>query len=380
MYEVLALSMQIVGRPAEEVDRVVLSLADFGTANFPTLMFSAAYLVRLGRDQAGLNLYREASRMQPEQPEPFLLGLRLARKLQAADALSWAACGVLQYAWGKDHSAQHREAENAAVEAVARLRKAGDQERALAFEQALREARRRDIRVRLDWSGTGDLDLLVEEPGLSVCSFAQRETPGGGILLHEGYGPDAANCYEEYVCPLARSGEYRLTVRRSGGDVVGRRATLTIIQHQGAANEQTQSQTLTIAGDDIVVRFNLAGGRRTADRPVSVDASTTQLPSKAAARRLIPPQGIQPAALEYEQSRSRMAGLDVRRTGAVGFQPIIQIVPDGATFSAQAVVSPDRRYVRIGVSPVFTNLTDVFTFTFAGPGAGTTTRSGGPGN
>ncbi|MEZ6067355.1 MAG: hypothetical protein R3B90_17000 [Planctomycetaceae bacterium] len=44
MYEVLALSMTIQGRPEADVRRVVLSLADFGTADYASVTYSAAYL------------------------------------------------------------------------------------------------------------------------------------------------------------------------------------------------------------------------------------------------------------------------------------------------------------------------------------------------
>jgi general secretion pathway protein D len=54
----------------------------------------------------------------------------------------------------------------------------------------------------------------------------------------------------------------------------------------------------------------------------------------------------------------------------VGFQPIIQTIPDGAVLTVRAVISADRRYVRLSVSPQFTNITDVFTFSFIGGGGG----------
>jgi hypothetical protein len=38
--------------------------------------------------------------------------------------------------------------------------------------------------------------------------------------------------------------------------------------------------------------------------------------------------------------------------------------------NAAAVVSPDRRYVRLAVSPVFSTITDVFTFSFVGGATG----------
>jgi type II secretory pathway component GspD/PulD (secretin) len=51
---------------------------------------------------------------------------------------------------------------------------------------------------------------------------------------------------------------------------------------------------------------------------------------------------------------------------SVGFQPQIAVIPDGVQLTVQAVVSADRRYVRLSVLPLFTTITDVFTFTTAG--------------
>ena len=47
--------------------------------------------------------------------------------------------------------------------------------------------------------------------------------------------------------------------------------------------------------------------------------------------------------------------------------------------SATGVVSADRRYVRIAVSPIFSTIGDVQTFTFAGAGRRSRTRQGGGG-
>jgi hypothetical protein len=41
-----------------------------------------------------------------------------------------------------------------------------------------------------------------------------------------------------------------------------------------------------------------------------------------------------------------------------------------------AVVSPDRRYVRLSLAPTFTAITDVFTFSFAGSGNPNQTGTG----
>lgn len=51
---------------------------------------------------------------------------------------------------------------------------------------------------------------------------------------------------------------------------------------------------------------------------------------------------------------------------STGFQPVIQQVQEGITLSVTAVVSSDRRYVRLSVNPQFNSITDVFTFSFIG--------------
>lgn len=55
---------------------------------------------------------------------------------------------------------------------------------------------------------------------------------------------------------------------------------------------------------------------------------------------------------------------------ATGFQPIVQFFPDGVSLTVTAVISADRRYVRLTLFPFFSNIVDVFAFTFAGGGFG----------
>jgi type II secretory pathway component GspD/PulD (secretin) len=70
---------------------------------------------------------------------------------------------------------------------------------------------------------------------------------------------------------------------------------------------------------------------------------------------------------------------------AVGYTPVITPIESGVTMTVAAVVSADRRFVRLSVLPRFQEITNVFTFTFvggtgAGPtgmGAGATGTSGG---
>lgn len=62
---------------------------------------------------------------------------------------------------------------------------------------------------------------------------------------------------------------------------------------------------------------------------------------------------------------------------SAGFQPIIQFFPDGVQLTVSAVISADRRFVRLTLSPFFTNIVDVFAFSFAGGGIGGQLGGGG---
>ncbi len=156
--------------------------------------------------------------MEPTRPEGYILGLRLARELKDFAGVQWAATGVLQTAWRKDYEELHREAEDAVLEAERALREAGKQTEADALRDAMARARVRDLFVRLQWSGDGDLDMSVEEPLGTTASCQQPRTTGGGVHWHDGYGPDPKNCYEEYVCAFGMPGVYVVRVRRSRRD------------------------------------------------------------------------------------------------------------------------------------------------------------------
>ena len=66
-----------------------------------------------------------------------------------------------------------------------------------------------------------------------------------------------------------------------------------------------------------------------------------------------------------QQYQQRLAAS--RRGGNPGFAPVITTLPSGAQLGASAVVSPDRRYVRMNLQPFFSSVGPVQTFTFQNP-------------
>lgn len=380
MYDVLAVSMEIVGRPKAEIERVLLSQIDFTAVDVPSMLYSAAVLTRLGREEQALHLYRQASRLAPERAEAYALGLKLATQAKDDDAVLWAATGILQHVWKKGYEQQHRKAENAALDARQRLRERGDKAGLKAFDEALTVARRRDLVLKLEWSGSGDLDMSVEEPFGTICSLEVPQTQGGGVLTHDGAGPKQQNCYEEYVCPQAFPGEYRVRVRHITGRIVGKRAVLTVIRQQNTPKESKERIPVVLEERDSLITVTLADGRRKKvarfvdEAPELLFVGGGKRPSsnrvfrpgaKAAAKSRV-------AADRFAASRNRM-GIPRGRNSAVGFQPVIAVIPEGVRTTATAVISADRRYVRLTLNPVFSSLTDVFTFSyqsFGGQGAG----------
>jgi len=64
--------------------------------------------------------------------------------------------------------------------------------------------------------------------------------------------------------------------------------------------------------------------------------------------------------IEQQQLLLRNRG----NSGGVGFRPIVTWLPTGTNFTASAVVSPDRRYVRMSLAPFFSSIPRVDTFNY----------------
>lgn len=354
MYTVLALEMGKAGRPQSQIERVLLSNIDFSAVNVGNILYSAAYLARFGAKEKALEMYRQASRVDPARLEPYVHGLKLAREAASVDAVAWAATGILTRAWSKDYPALHRDAEAAARDLEASLRTQGREEEAQWLARELASSLVRDLTLELSWSGKADVDLLVEEPSGAICSVDNAATAGGGVFVHDGMGAAADDTFEKYVCPRGQSGEYRAMVRYVSGDVVGKRAVLKIIRYQGTPRQVEDRVTVALGPQDKIVRISLNMGRM---EELSAAPLLQNMPAQAAA-----------AGAGFRRETIAARRLPLRSTAAPGYQPIISFINEGVTLNAMAVVSGDRRYVRMNLQPIFNAITDVQTFSFINSG------------
>lgn len=376
MYESLGMALELDGRPKDQIERAIMSACDFST-NPEELMLIARYLSHVGLDKRAVSVYQQVVKAAPLAQEAYALGLRAAQRAKDPAGIRWATVGILKQAWPADQQEIRNAAVRVAKAALDELRKNGDASAADAFQRDLDAALVRDCVVKVSWSGDADVDLIVEEPSGTICSLREPRTIGGGVAMGDSYANpegDASEAFSEtYVCPEAFAGEYKVRIRKVWGKTVADRVTVDVYKNFRSENEQHQRQHIAVGEDDAMVLFNLDQGRRT-DPIEAQQLAATLRRQDSISRAVLAQQLGSLSETGAVPGRSNVDPFDLRRQlalargGAVGFQPVIISLPEGTQLFATAVVSADRRYVRITASPNFTGIGNVTTFTFAGAG------------
>ncbi|HVX12135.1 MAG TPA: VWA domain-containing protein [Pirellulales bacterium] len=414
MYESLSIAMQADQRTPEEIERVLLSVLDFAS-NPLEVMYLAQYMARSGLDKRALQLFEQVSQIWPFAPQPYIAGLQLAQKLDDQEAIEWSTLGILGQPWPNQYIHIWENGWNAAQATLERLKSENRKSEADAYKKKVDEALSRDLVVVVSWNGEADVDLLVEEPSGSVCSFRMPRTLSGGMMLGDTVSRSkkdelkAEGAQEAYACPKGFNGEYRIFVRRVWGKVTANKVTVDVFWHYWTKKERTMRKQIDLSGGEAVCVVDLQDGRRTEplEQQQLANAVANQMAlaclwySLDQERIAIASAGTQVdvnrqlnAQTDYgaigSMSRSRAkqvgngpGGLNrvnpffVR--GAAGYQPVISSLPQGAQMFTTAVVSADRRYVRVTPIPIFSVVSEVNTFNFVTGQGGTSAGAGGGG-
>ncbi len=202
MYESLGIAMELAGEPPAEIERAIMSACDF-TDSPEELMLIAQYLSHLGFDARAVGIYQQVIKSAPLHYEAYVLGLRAAERAGSTEGLRWAILGVLQHDWPLAQQEIVNLARRVAKAVLAQMQTAADD--AQLFQRELEQALVRDVVIRVSWSGEADIDLIVEEPGGTVCSVQQPRTAGGGVCLGDAFASrdntqSAEGLSEEYRC------------------------------------------------------------------------------------------------------------------------------------------------------------------------------------
>jgi hypothetical protein len=380
MYEALALALEISGAPSTEIERALMSAVDF-SESVDDIFYIATYMSRSGLEQRALKLFHEVAAANPTRPEPYAMALNTAQRVNDQHALRWASVGILSQAWPKGQENLRLRAMGVAKEMYRELTQSGNEEAAKQFRDEINQALVRDCVANVTWTGDADVDILVEEPSATICSLQNPRTTAGGVMLGDtsAESVDGDAITETYVCPEGFTGRYRLLIRRVWGEVSAGKVSVEITVAKGTDIEQTIRRQIPLTDEPSMVVFEVPGRRREplTDHQVATVAKRLEVNRTVLAQQLN--QSTSPdVARDFALDRILAAnGLIPRLRGAVGFQPVITQIPDTNSLSGTAVISADRRYVRISPSPFFSNLRSVSTFNFATGGTGTGGGGGG---
>ncbi len=389
MYEALAVAMEAAGQPHEEVERALLSTAEFASSP-ADLLALANYLARFGSPGRAIRLCKQVTNLDPANREAYALAMTLAARSDDAATLRWACPGVLSHEWPADQREIFTRAARLSKLTIDALEKAGHADEAADFRARVDRALVRDIELELSWNGDADIDMIVEEPPGTVCSLSSPRSTSGGTLLADSdatVDPTNTTHRERYVAAEAFPGTYRILVRRAWGKVAADTVTATVVLYRGTDNEQRLKRQLAVRADDAMVSIEVPAGRRQEpllDAQVAQDVVAQQQLGNAILAQQLAGMVDPSAAASLSQSRGTpratgTPGMPFFRSGAVGYQPVITTLPEGTNMFAQAVVSADRRYVRITSTPLFSGVGQVTQFNFSGGGAQGTGGAGGGG-
>lgn len=387
MYEALSLALQASHAPPEELERALMSAVDFANSE-DEVLFIAVYMTKSGLYRRALSLCQQVTAANPSRHDAYLQGLQLAQRLNDTKGIEWACVGILSQSWPKEQAHLGANAFRVAKATHDQLIASKQVDEAKALDAAVRKAAVRDIVVRVRWTGDADIDLWIDEPAGTNCSFRQPRSTSGGVLLGDVSAADSGKSsdgFEEvYVCGEAFDGQYRVGLRNVWGKPTGGKVTIDIITHYGTPEQKIIHEQVPLADKAAVVVFDMKEGRRQDPLPEAQVANVARIQNAVnqaiLAQQMAGLNNGSGAANNFGANLAQQMALANRlgygRGGAVGYRPQITVLPEGAQFLANAVISADRRYVRVSPSPSFTLIADVYTFNFV---SGTQTNQGAGG-
>jgi hypothetical protein len=332
-------------------------------------------------EQRALRLLKSFSRSNPTRTEPYVIGLRAAKKINDLEGIKWATVGVFGQEWPY-HPQIVKQAKYAATAVKNTLKQQGQLEELAAYEAELSAAQERDCFINVSWTGDADLDLYVMEPGGTTCSRLVRRTSAGGVLMGDRYTPKAGisgQISEQYILPKGFAGDYRLIIKRVWGEVASGKATVSIHNHYKSEKESSLTKQVELDEKGAIVLFALDQGRRTEsleDHEIQTVVRRQMVANRNALAQDVSDNYSSGAASDYysdllADTNGTVSDLVSRRrgSGVVGYTPIITPIFEGTFFTVNHATTADRLHVMVSVSPTFSQITSVSTFNILGDAA-----------
>lgn len=376
--ELQALSSRLVGASEQDVIDHLISPIARAPKSLAVRVGVIDHLARQGYRAEALHLAKATALEFPPSVAPLDRAFLLALSAKDFETVAWTGAALLEMENVDDARSLHEWIRAEAAKAAETIAQEEGPERAMAWSERLRRAGERDLVITADWKGEADVDLSVIEPGGLLCSNAFPASVGGGTLDGDRTLPS-----ERYVATRALAGKYEIYLRVVTGRTTDDMVIVNIIEHQGTDREKRHRHRVSLSEPKL--SMVLAEGRREgpaaivgrqkwrrafAARDVSASSSAAQIrelvQTGVIGRGEIAAHG---GPLVNEPSATRapipplaqLGGAAIGGAavsgGAVAFNPIVTTVNDGASLSVQAVVSADRRYVRLTAVPVIQAIT-----------------------
>jgi len=376
MYEALVLAMQVSGESQIQIERALMSGVDLSGEPDDVLM-AANYMAANGMEARALKLLRSFARANPTRFEPYVIGLKTAKRIGDLEGQMWATVGIFGQEW-PEHKEAVNQARYVAKGILKTLADEGKTEQLAEYKQRLTEAEERDCLIRVSWTGDADLDLLVFEPGGTVCSRLQKRTSSGGIMLGDQFSPDKNHngaIAETYVLPKGFAGNYQLVINRVWGDVTSGKATVSIVNHFRSKEQKSLTRQVKLDKTGAIVNFALDRGRRTenlADHEIKNYVREQLATNRSTLMAQLSQNRSSAAASEFFAGQFAVNGqvvgngLNLNNNRVVGNRPEITEISEGASLPNASASTADRLYVLVSVAPQFRQITEVSTFNILG--------------
>ena len=391
MYEALSISMQVCDYPEEEIYRVLMSNVDFSGDVWDAIKV-AKFLESREMFDSALRILKDVHHSAPMLAGPLEMAFAIAEKTGDYSQIQWAAVGVLEQGWPDEKLALIEKAKVTTKSNMTRLVKESRVMEATQLQSEVAEALGRDLVVRIAWSGDSDLDISVEEPAGTVCSHSNRRTTSGGMLLGDGNSfrkAEADGFSESYVCSKGFSGIYRVLVSKAWGEVAANKVTIDIVSDYGTDEQSYVHQVLELEDNQLLIEVAVKNGRRSenivAGQLARINEERMRTGQRVLAQQITDGSEGSRTADYFSESNPQFAQAGQNPffgqnrspfSRGVGYRPDVTVLPSGAMGAAQAVISGDRRYVRITPITQFSQINDVQTFNFI---TGDTADGGGGG-
>ncbi|HEV3204200.1 MAG TPA: hypothetical protein VGY77_07450, partial [Gemmataceae bacterium] len=352
-----------------EIEQAQLSVIDIMPQDTRGYLAASRAMKEAGKLDRAVAFCKQAALLDPNSPFPYADAMVCAEISKDTKTMEWAAGNILARDWPDDNLDLHNKASqklNALGTILQSDHRPQDAER---MARAVSNQRQRDIVVELSWNGEADLDLEMKEPIGTVCSFQQRQTPGGGILVGDSL---LSRSRETYTAAKAFAGDYEIIVRRIWGQPLGSKATLKITLHQGTPKETVRQETFVFDRTHST-KVVLSDGRRTSVAHVSPQG--TQRPKTQTVKtqtsgdiynklRAIADPEITPVNTGMRGGMAssgipvepRMPTWEIPKgmpREQITLETRAASNPNNMDLATQAVVLPDKQGIGLKVTPIF---------------------------